>query len=337
MILVKRISDKINSVSGLILNTSSDYLKQGTVISVSEDIAWVKEADIVLFNRFAGREVFDAENQETLLLLKNEDIYLVNANFIPYNYVLINLHITEEELYQRERQVNSDIIKGLMVDTTYNPQNFVPRTGTVVLTPKELIYNNSEYTSWWDTDIEVQAGDEVYCSYFEILLALGRLINPTLPEHETKPEYIVKDGYIHVFIKYNAIIFAKRQETIIPVNGFMLVEPLKEKIIITKIELTEARKNNTSESFGRVAYIGKPLRAYKGIKTNDNGDIKTGDVVWFKPLSSINLEYLLCSTMGRQYYYMQRLAIIHSWSEGDYKNIDVRLDFSGKCIIKTNN
>jgi co-chaperonin GroES (HSP10) len=343
MILVEPVKqDYLKTSSGLIIYSDvSENINGGIVLEVSDDIPEIKTGDKVLYNKFAGVDIFSAEHNKMLLILNKNEILLVNNNVIPCNRVLINLGMTYNELNNHIRQVKSKM-KGMVVDMRWNPQNYVPRSGEVAIVPNELLYDDSRETLWIDTTLEIQKGDYVYCSYLPMLLALGTLGNPNVPKHQAKPEWIELNGKVHVFIKYEHLIFKYKKSSISvkglqrdldPLNGYLLIEPLREDLIKTSLELSQRFKNKVSERLGIVAYVGKPLKGYKGIKDNDKGDINVGDVVFFDWRSSKDLEYSLIQELDKNYYYMQRLVLIAKWTAEEYKKIDINFDFGGKPII----
>lgn len=196
----------------------------------------------------------------------------------------------------------------LFVDTTFEPEKHVVRVGTVERIPNRL-YNAD---SPWRTEMELQIGDRVYMYFLAIQNCLA-------PERKM---YIREGKEVWIFIKYHNIYCVEREGKIIPINGYVLVEPQedpawiaqKEKVKALGLDIPDLRGlSKTDVTYGRIAYLGKPNIAYKDDYKNDNNcDIKEGDVVVMKKIRDIPVEYEYHAKIdgGRKLYRIQRHDIL---------------------------
>ena len=140
-----------------------------------------------------------------------------------------------------------------------------------------------------------------------------------------KPEqkrFFTKDNERFVFIPYQSIFVAIRGDQIMPINGYVLVEPCddpfmentKKRLQNIGLELvTLNTKSNTHVSFGKVKYLGKPNREYCDEGNTDDGvNVKEGDTVVMRKVSDIPLQYPLHQKLdkGVVYWRVQRRKIL---------------------------
>jgi len=200
----------------------------------------------------------------------------------------------------------------LFLDTSFEPEKHVVRLGTVESLPKELIFDKRTKTFPWKTNIELQIGDKVIMYFMAVQNCLA-------PEQR---KYIVEDKEIFIFIKYHNIYAIIRGEDIIPINGYVLVEPMEdpdwtrmvEQARISNIILPDLRKlSKTDVTYGKIAYIGNPNIEYADKHKSDNFyNLKEGDEVIMKKIRDIPIEYEYHAKVdgGRKLYRMQRHDIL---------------------------
>lgn len=178
--------------------------------------------------------------------------------------VLNNKVLVKTHYKSTDARTEGGIYKIAPSETDWRPADHTNRISEVVLTPDSLFY--SEVTKdWnsmpWDTDMELQKGDLVW---HDFLAAHNCPIATT--DQQPDEEYKL--------LPYQDIYLVKRGEEFICLNGFVLCEEVFDEP--TKFET--AKKLNPK--FGKVAYLGKPNRAYRQSKSSDdNIDIKVGDVI----------------------------------------------------------
>jgi len=180
----------------------------------------------------------------------------------------------------------------LYVDTSFEKEKHATVTGEVWGLPSRLEYTGKANKGMgWRTDMEIQYGDRVIVYYLAI-------INALTPSNQ---RYFMEGEDRYVFVPYSSIFTVIRDGEIIPVNGYVLIEPcgdpFQEAVIkrlrLLNIELISHKdKSNTDVSFGIVRYLGKPNREYVDAGMSDDGvDIAVGDKVVLRRISDIPLQY----------------------------------------------
>lgn len=212
-----------------------------------------------------------------------------------YNYVIIEF---DPKLHEK---TNSGIFTPAItqVDTV---ALHVIRTGTVVKKPEKLYYSqqDSQYSMRWKTNIEIEIGDQVW-------------LNPS-----TVNDYVFRENnkYYRV-INYEDLIVAKRNDKIIMLNGFILLEP-----IINEIQALKFTSKVQENDKGKIKYIGKKNEEYcipeyvqfdETVYRSDPDGIEEEDIVLFnkKDVPKLrNLEYDIYSKLdGKSYLIAQRYMI----------------------------
>lgn len=200
----------------------------------------------------------------------------------------------------------------LYLDTSYEPDKHVTVTGVVKAVPENLRFDteNPSYMPW-DTDMELMEGDRVILHYLAVM-------NAFRPEMK---KYWIQDGKRIVFIQYRSIFCMIRNEKIIPINGYCLIEPIPDRYIETLKERADTaglilagmnEKNNKRVVYGRVAYTGIPNKRYFDPCYTDEGvDIKVGDEVVMRKISDLPTEFEYHAKLdnGRKLYRAQRCDI----------------------------
>ena len=196
----------------------------------------------------------------------------------------------------------------LYIDTTFEPEKHTVVTGTVEAIPKNLYTKELP----WVTENELQVGDKVAMYYMAVMNCLSK----------ERKKFIKEFRQTFIFIAYSNIYAAVREGVIIPINGYVLVEPIpdpffemKKKEYLDKgIELAELEtKKNKEVTFGKVAHLGKPNASYKDPNQSDDQiEISIGDEVIMKRLRDIPIEYEYHAKLdgGRKLYRIQRHDIL---------------------------
>lgn len=201
----------------------------------------------------------------------------------------------------------------LFIDTTFDPEKHAQVSGTVYGLPSELRYYGEPNKGMpWKTNMELRCGDKVIVYYLSIVNALRPEIQKYFTEGENK----------YVFIPYDKVFVKYGEGWITPINGYCLIEPAldpwvqKEKDRLAKINIELVRleeKSNTHVCFGKVKYIGEPIREYVDDGMTDEGvDVKVGDMVVLKKISDIPLQYDLHQKVydGKKLWKVQRRQIL---------------------------
>ena len=200
----------------------------------------------------------------------------------------------------------------LYLDTSYEPDKHVTVTGRVKAVPTNLRFDpdNPSYMPW-DTDMELREGDRVIIHYLAVM-------NCFRPEMK---KYWIQDGKRIVFIQYRSIYCVIRNDEIIPINGYCLIEPMPDQYIESLKERADTaglilagmkEKNNKRVVYGKVAYTGIPNRRYfDSIYTDEGVDVSPGDKVVMRKISDIPTEFEYHAKIdgGRKLYRVQRRDI----------------------------
>lgn len=198
----------------------------------------------------------------------------------------------------------------LFVDTSFEPEKHIVRCGEVVKTPTHLVQRKGEIP--WTTEMEVQDGDRVVMYFLAVQNCLA-------PE---KKRYVREGKTVWIFLKYHNIYAVIREGNIIPVNGYLLVEPIEDPEWIRKkaeaekhnLELPDLRTtSNTHVTYGRITYIGKPNKSYDHPhRSDEHYNISVGDEVVLKRIRDIPVEYEYHAKIdgGKKFYRVQRHDIL---------------------------
>lgn len=214
------------------------------------------------------------------------------------NFVLIRLFSLNEEIETKGG------LK-LQVDTSYNTFDHVPISGEVVSAPTQLVFGRysdgrvRDNSMEWKTVPELKKGDVVYFEHLASIQALGRKIDVIKDPHEVNEKYMVdEDGDTYIFIEYKDIHTAIRGNKIIPINGYVLCEPVEleesEKLEAKFVHIPEQFLPKESRKYMRVAHIGRPNDRYIEDKfTDSNSELSEGDVVLVYKFNHVPFEQSL--------------------------------------------
>jgi hypothetical protein len=201
----------------------------------------------------------------------------------------------------------------LYTDLTFEPERNATVTGKIWRLPSHLSYFNEPNRGMpWETPLEAKMGDGVILYYLSVVNAL----KPKEGRH------FIEDGERFVLIPYQFIYCLVRDEKILPINGYVLIEPTEDPAITQEkeraaklgLELIIGEKRNSKEViYGRVKYLGIPNRRYVDENASDEGvDVAVGDVVVIRKTNDIPLQYELHAKIdgGAKYYRVQRRNIL---------------------------
>lgn len=226
------------------------------------------------------------------------------------NRVLIKLDAENKSIKFKD---GSDFL----IDTSYEPGRHVTITGTVFGVPKSLSYTGIPNIGMpWKTPMELKISDRVIVYYLAVLNAFRK---------ETF-NAVYEDGERYVFLDYRNIFVAIRNEQVIPLNGYCLIEPCQDPEVKAVEERAKQSglylprgdgKSTKGVVYGIVAYTGTPNEAYVDHYSDAGVDIHPGDIVVMKKITDIPLEYELHARMdgGKKFWRQQRKNILAIYDE----------------------
>ena len=167
----------------------------------------------------------------------------------------------------------------IKIDPTYERGHHQPVRGKVVAVPHRLRYGDSVMLDW-DTDMELQVGDEIVVNYNEIHNALRSF----------RRSYFILNGKRIIAVRYDKINAGKRDGKIIPVNGYVYVEPIPPTAL-DPLENPYLKQNARDRVWGVVRYVGKRNRAYFHTdEYKDDFDPPVGGVIGMMPHADLFCE-----------------------------------------------
>lgn len=187
---------------------------------------------------------------------------------------------------------------GLLNDTRFNPEMHAPTTGRIV--NQCTILDRKEMD--WATTIETKIGDEIIYSYEAAVNCLDEQYRGRLICDENMELYFI--------FNYENIFSIKKENTMIPVNGYILVSAINENInsIINLASKQSAR-------YGIIEYVGLPVLEYQRfglptkLYTEPKECVNVGQMVAFSQFSDLPLEYENHRQTDKILFRMQRCDI----------------------------
>jgi len=208
-------------------------------------------------------------------------------------------------LVKPTRGTNEVILSGgvkIYMDNRFGKEKHAPTTGIIIAHCGKLI----PARMLWENTNEIQTGDYAIYSYESAIYAMdemhGRLI-------------FDEDGDVYFLIDYEDLFVVKRNDQVIPVNGYLLVSPLGEK---SSSAFTISKEDNNSARYGTIEYIGTRNTQYIAAGKNRDDvfdfeeNISQGDIIIFSRDSDLPLEYNLhrsLSDRSKLFFRLQRKDI----------------------------
>jgi len=193
--------------------------------------------------------------------------------------------------------------KEFYVDTTWEVEKHAPTEGEVIEVPDKLIFDiKKPWSTEFDVDMELKPKDKVYFHYL------------TKQNSESNGRVVRNDdGEILYLIPYDQIFAAVRQDKIIPINGYLLVDLIEGDLVKSEVlEIPDLLKKKGSAKFARVKHVSSPIRKYKRFpKEGDCNTVKVGDIVAYSINSDLPMQYAYYNSLGKEKKYrrMQRRDI----------------------------
>ena len=176
----------------------------------------------------------------------------------------------------RPLKENTSIVIGghtFFINTTYRPEAHSVSAGEVI----------SSYHP------EIQCGDVAVFHYLSTLNAIR------------DKRYLTKGKEIYYSVAEESVYMVRRGQAIIPVNGYMLVSPLKQYELdkIGKIYLPENFSKKEKASRGIVKYLGSGAHL-----------ANVGDEIIFRKTSSVPIQYELHQILPEKLFRMKSDSVL---------------------------
>jgi len=182
----------------------------------------------------------------------------------------------------------------LYYDASYDDFRNAVVTGTVVAVPEKLKFGPDGIHN--HTTMDLKEGDSVWFHYMAFVNAM-----PGENQADKKYYKIKGEDYYCILVKYDSIFVAKRDQEVIPLNGYCLIEPQEgediwKSDIIQQTQITKTFYKH-SLTYGTIRYLGSPITKYanKAIPADDD-ILKVGDKVAIDHACDIPLEVELHQT-----------------------------------------
>ena len=187
---------------------------------------------------------------------------------IPYNFVLIEPIKADNEIFIGDKK--------FILDNEYLELQNITVVGKVLAVPNELIFDRMDFahSMEWKTPMDLQVGDTVWCTYMSIKNSMNgndpKLINgnPAIP--------------------YQSCIVAKRNDSVVCLNGFILVEPIKRGDLSGL--LPSYISDSPNLNVGYIRHLGIHNAEYWD-NSFDDDMFEVGDLVCFENVNNLPLEY----------------------------------------------
>lgn len=164
----------------------------------------------------------------------------------------------------------------IYIDTTFEPQRRAQTKGTIVKICNAVFFDKEDRNSHpYKVEVEAKPGDLVVFHFLCVQTALndGRVF--------------MKDGRKFVFLPYEELFFSLRNGEVIPLNGWIFVEPDVEEIKSSIIDLSFTKKKSVTH--GTVRFAGAMVDEYKDVPWSDH-PIDVGERVIFKDIEAIPIQ-----------------------------------------------
>lgn len=226
-----------------------------------------------------------------------------------FNHVVIKLDRLGDEYITKTGEK-------FIIPTKWEVHNTAPICGTVTGLPDMLHWGVGLNLMTWDCDMQLKIGDKVWVDPKSVIDALASIHDENIKLAD--PKMYTDDNSVYVFVKYSYIVVAKRDEEVIPLNGYCLIAPDEIKLSSDTI-ITVNNDKVYSTKRGTVRHIGTPNRQYiqdglvdpdrfpkapKNLGENiEYADLKIGDSVALKGNWAIRLESGFQNTFSDEVLY----------------------------------
>lgn len=218
---------------------------------------------------------------------------------IPSNTVMV------EMIYSCEGMTTKGgVLIGFNTDLEFDDEtdshaaNLTEVYGKVYRCPLKLYYDRKDTLSMpWDCNMDLQVGDTVF---FNII------------ESKNSVEIVCEDK-IYKLLPYQDLYCAKLAKDIIMLNGYVLLEPIYNKV---ESRFAINQEGEIDKTRGIVRYIGTPNREYQRKEYIDFVDLQVGDEVLLSvgtPMFFLERKNFLATLEGDKLFWVvqrRRIAMV---------------------------
>ena len=184
-------------------------------------------------------------------------------------------------------------VGSLHIDTSFDKDKYNAVTGTVIALPPRM---PKDKVTKKIVTCDVRVGDKVWFHYLTLANAAKWHDSGCLQENSDDDRW--------ASIPYDTIFFALRDEKMVMVNDWVLIEPIKvqsENVDGVNIDVKQTRRR------GIVILNTSEYEKTHGIvhAAPDGTEISQGDIVFWDKESDVPLEYDLNQTMPTKLYRMK--------------------------------
>lgn len=177
----------------------------------------------------------------------------------------------------------------IQIDTSYEPEKHSVTWGEVVCVPASI-------DSDLQTTMEVKVGDKIYFHYLCIMNGIQQ------------KKFIVCKGELYFIVKYESMYCCKRGEEVVPINGWMLVEPIDDSLPEKTnwgFYIPDNTRKKENKNQGIVRYMGNPLLGEKNL-------VSEGDRIFFVNAANVPMQYDMHASFegNKKYFRMKNQHIL---------------------------
>ena len=257
-----------------------------------------------MLNYFTEKNLKKMPKRPEINLTREE----LNRAEIPINHVLIKITRRVEGL-----KTKAGVTVGFNTDEVYadgddsHSANLAEIVGWVAKVPEKLYFNPDDNVSMdWETDMELEVGDQVWFSLLEsknsVQLMCEEVLYKSVPYQDI---YVAKRMH---FWRENSII--ESGTAITTLNGYVLCEPCYEPKLS---DLAHLSKDKVDMTRGVIKFIGSAPKAYLREAYCHIEDLRVEDEVLFDrrtPLFYLErMGYTGIFDDGKQYWIAMRRRI----------------------------
>ena len=231
---------------------------------------------------------------------------------VPSNHVVVELLRVEEDAV-----THGGLAMGMYEDDTWedegetHPADIASVVGIVRKVPDKLTFGERDGEMPWETEMELQEGDQVWFNFLESKNAVEFILSDVIKSKVYRilpyqDVYCAQRGYW--INKWEE----KRGTMTIMLNGYCLLEQVK----IPPMNSLDVVDHGVYNDRGIVRYLGKPNKKYINPAYRDNTDLKIGDMAFiqagYTPFLLERRSYFSCFEGNKLFWCVQRRRITFS-------------------------